>query len=155
MALFRSGYSNTNDFSPLFRLLDDYDAHRVANQEGRLTSWAPKFDVRENDNNYILDGELPGIDQKDINIEFTDPQTLLVKGHTEREYETPREREKHGRRADHRFWASERTVGDFQRVFSFPTRVDQDSVRASLKQGILNVTIPKAQTPSTKRIAIS
>lgn len=85
----------TGDFSPLFRLLDDYDSHRSAtsptNARGggprhasAIRSFAPKFDVREQKDSYELIGELPGIDQKDVQIEFTDSSTLVVKGRVER-----------------------------------------------------------------------
>jgi HSP20 family protein len=85
----------TGDFSPLFRLLDDYDTHRSASSPSTnrgagprhasaIRSFAPKFDVREQKNSYELIGELPGIEQKDIQIEFTDSSTLVVKGRVER-----------------------------------------------------------------------
>ncbi|EEP80614.1 30 kDa heat shock protein [Uncinocarpus reesii 1704] len=85
MALFpRSGPHS--EFGTLFRLLDDYDAHRSDRSGGGALSFAPKFDVRETKEAYMLDGDLPGIDQKDINIEFSDPHTLVVHGRTERSY---------------------------------------------------------------------
>lgn len=162
MALFRSSFPSTGDFAPLFRLLDDYDNHRSGRQSTALRSFAPRFDVRESSDAYHLDGELPGIAQKDISIEFTDPQTLVVKGRTEREYTEPQpeaEAEQEGeskssKAKQHRFWATERSVGEFQRTFAFPTRVDQDAVKASLKNGILSVLVPKATTAATKKITI-
>lgn len=166
MSLFRTNFPGTGDFAPLFRLLDDYDNHRSSRQAPALRSFAPRFDVRESSDAYHLDGELPGIAQKDINIEFTDAQTLVVKGRTEREYTTPEpQTESEGEKAEgessvskakpqHRYWASERSVGEFQRSFSFPTRVDQDAVKASLKNGILSVVVPKATTAATKKITI-
>ncbi|KLJ11867.1 hypothetical protein EMPG_12960, partial [Blastomyces silverae] len=69
------------DFTPLFRLLDDYESHRSGSEStSALRTFAPRFDVRETKDAYHLDGELPGINQKDIDIEFTDSQTLVVKG---------------------------------------------------------------------------
>jgi len=53
-----------------------------------------------------------------------------------------------------RYWVSERSIGEFQRTFSFPARVDQDAVRASLKNGILQISVPKASTPASRRINI-
>ena len=92
MAFFSSIPSN--DFSPLFRLLDDYDSHRASSGHGSsggprhasaVRSFSPKFDVREHKDAYELIGELPGIDQKDIHIEFSDSSTLIVKGRVERD----------------------------------------------------------------------
>lgn len=166
MSLFRTSFPSSGDFAPLFRLLDDYDNHRTGRQQSALRSFAPRFDVRESSDAYHLDGELPGIAQKDIAIEFTDPQTLVVKGRTEREYTaTDPQVDNAGEEAEgeantpknkhqHRYWASERSVGEFQRTFAFPARVDQDAVKASLKNGILSVLVPKATSPTTKKITI-
>lgn len=154
-----------SDFGSLFRLLDDYDAHKADRRGGytSVTSFAPKFDVRELKDVYKLDGELPGIEQKDIHIEFTDPHTLVIKGRTEREYHSEQGgkqdegaagKAKEKEQPEVKYWLSERSVGEFQRVLSFPTRVDQDNVKASLKNGVLSVTLPKAAPPPAKRITI-
>jgi len=81
----------TNDFTPMFRLLDGYADHVANTRSGWPNSslatdfkaWRPKFDVKENKDNYELLGELPGIQQQDISIEFTDPHTLSIRGRTE------------------------------------------------------------------------
>jgi HSP20 family protein len=194
------------EFAPLFRLLDDYDVHRSSRGGfSSVRSWAPKFDVKEVKDAYQLEGELPGIDQKDIQIEFTDPHTLVIKGRTEREYtstpaveegpataaieapkegtETPKSHQATVEDEDaqaqstsakpstetavektsskevsstpaSKYWVSERSVGEFHRAFSFPSRVDQDAVKASLKNGILSIVVPKATAPTSKRITI-
>ncbi|KAI9772243.1 MAG: hypothetical protein M1840_000992 [Geoglossum simile] len=54
-----------------------------------------------------------------------------------------------------KYWVTERSVGAFHRSFSFPSRVDQDAVKASLRNGILSIVIPKAPAPQTRRIEIS
>lgn len=121
MSLFRpfpiTGNSGS-DFGPLFRLLDDYDIHRASRDQtnGTVNTYAPRFDVRETKDSYNLDGELPGALQKDVEIEFSDPQTLVIKGHSERQYRNPSNKEEE----DHRYWVSERSTGEFQRVFHFP-----------------------------------
>ena len=52
------------------------------------------------------------------------------------------------------YWVSERSVGEFHRQFGFPSRVDQDHVKASLKNGILNIVVPKAQAQQARKISI-
>ncbi|KAJ5748062.1 uncharacterized protein N7511_009758 [Penicillium nucicola] len=172
-------YSHTG-CSPLFQLLDDYEGC----QKAQPRTFTPAFDVRELDGSYHLDGELPGVDQSNIEIEFTDPHTLVIHGHTERRYskedstpsrspspgwhqptvededaesiatsDTASSHEKAQPSPAH-FWASERPTGEFQRTFSFTARVDQDSVRASLKNGVLSVVVPKQALPQTKKIRI-
>lgn len=179
-------FPRTGDFAPLFRLLDDYDLHRSGrsghasgSSSSSISSFAPRFDVRESKDAYHLDGELPGIAQKDIEIEFSDPQTLNIKGRAVREYhsndETPKsasvEDEKNDKETavqkssdkkevsksnnnNFKYWVTERSVGEFHRSFNFPSRVDQDGVKASLKNGVLSVVVPKAAPPTSRRINI-
>lgn len=188
-----------SEFQPLFRLMDDYESHRNSRQS-IIRSFQPKFDVAEHKDHYELHGELPGIDQKDIQLEFSDPNTLVIKGRTEREStsddgshvagritgevhdqnqqqqgyhkatveddgpasgdkassETQLAQKPSAEVAQHkpRVWVSERSVGEFHRSFSFPLRVDQDNVKASLKNGILSVVVPKAAAHQSKRINI-
>jgi hypothetical protein len=52
------------------------------------------------------------------------------------------------------YWISERSVGQFERSFSFQARVDQDAVKASLKNGVLSIVVPKAKAPESRRINI-
>lgn len=200
-----------NDFAPFFNLLDDTFSHvdRAQRHHNQSRQWAPRFDVREEKDAYQLEGELPGLEQKDIQIEFTDEHTLVIKGRTERRVEsgTPpstqgriEEAEKPAAQDDRhqptvedddastkeksaatgessstavatqsqskdvakapeqqpksRVWISERSVGEFQRSFSFPARVDQDGVKASLKNGILSIVVPKAHAPQSRRINV-
>ncbi|GAB1213950.1 hypothetical protein ATERTT37_003105 [Aspergillus terreus] len=197
MALF-SNFSN--DFAPLFQLLDDYDSHRSCPPKQKVTpvrTFSPRFDVYEANDGYHLNGELPGVDQNNVEIEFTDPHTLVIKGRAERTYSTSSQQEsaddttsdasssksrqptvededdadaksvssstskskqvvpqKQQSEPTYKFWVSERSVGEFHRAFSFPTRVDQDSVKASLKNGILSVLVPKEPAPKLKKIRV-
>ncbi|MCJ1399685.1 hypothetical protein MMC11_002887 [Xylographa trunciseda] len=193
------------DFAPLFRLLDDYDDHRSGSSNTRhgasssIRAFQPRFDVREEKESYLLNGELPGIDQKDVSIEFTDNNTLVIKGRTEREYSsgtpaieggaeqgkiteageghqyhkatvedestdgaaTPAsgstevvKHKEQPKQQKFKYWVSERSVGEFHRSFTFPGRVDQDAVKASLKNGILSVVVPKAHEKASRKISI-
>lgn len=174
---------------PFLSLFNDTfnELQKLSDSAGR--SFAPKFDVREGEDKYILEGELPGIAQKDIAIEFLDDQTLTIKGRTEhyrREGSAPegakasdaaggapteqagpsatdnskhlttvgsQEVSKH--KAEHTYWLTERSVGEFARSFAFPNRVDQDNVKASLKDGILSVVVPKLKkSGETRKIQI-
>lgn len=196
-----------NDIAPLFRLLDDYNTHTSTGGSSHsfpsaVRSFTPKFDVREHKESYELQGELPGIDQKDVHIEFADPHTLVIKGHVERDYSSDGAHQARGRitgevndaSASHKatveddddeaaknkktddnnkggqvskksgqgntasaapkYWVSERSVGEFHRAFTFPSRVDEDGVKAKMVQGILSVTVPKAVEHKGKRINV-
>ena len=202
-------FPNT-EYGPLFRLLDDYTNQYSSGNStsSSIRAFHPKFDVREHKDSYELQGELPGIEQKDVHIEFADPHTLVIKGRIEREYSSDGSQaargsitgevtdntshkatvededaetshtsgkgagkdgqkggEKNGQVAKSggsdqvqkggtKYWVSERSVGEFHRAFSFPSRVDQDNVKASLKNGILSIQIPKATTHQAKRIPV-
>lgn len=92
----RSYFAPEASFTPLFRLLDDFDnysrevsaqqpgaknAHRAA-----LPTFSPRFDVKETETGYELHGELPGVEKENVRIEFTEPQTIVISGRTERTY---------------------------------------------------------------------
>lgn len=212
MSLFqRNFYTPEASFTPLFRLLEDFDNYSRQDNgttQGRrtgLAQWQPKFDVRETDSAYELHGELPGMSKENVSIEFTDSQTLHVKGKVERTYSsgtppagalegtsttgaitdgkegesksashkptvedatedgTPKESEgevattsEEKKPADSaKYWLTERSVGQFSRTFNFPARVDQDSVSANFKDGILSITVPKAAKHEPRRIAVN
>lgn len=147
--------------------------------------------MKELGDSYELYGELPGIEQKDVDIEFTDSSTLTIRGRTERSYSSgtpPRgfvegaaapAAIESGQSSEHKatvedenetskvtkgqantaaegkFWVSERSVGEFSRSFSFPERVDQEHVRASMKNGILSIVVPKAKKQEKRKITVS
>ena len=185
MATLFPRFPSDHGLDSLFRLLDaDVTPQRASHS---VRSFSPKFDVKEDAKSYELHGELPGIEQKDIDIEFVDNNTLVIKGRTEREYKSSNDEndkrgkaahrttledekadekpstdiaksqknegavEKHKEQPGHRYWVSERSVGEFQRTFSFPGKVDRDAVKASLKNGILSVVVPKLKKEAESR----
>ncbi|TQV95775.1 heat shock protein [Cordyceps javanica] len=234
----RTVYNTEASFTPLFRLLDDFDSYSrqcqpASNSSSRqckkqqqqqqhfrkpaVSHWQPKFDVRETSSAYELHGELPGLNKNDVSIEFTEPQTLVVRGKVERTYtagtspnaeaaapapaveesqpgEEPAAPSHKATVADEddasiqeengfevvsetsntapatpeteaatvatpvdksKYWLTERSVGEFARSFSFPSRVDQDSVTAAFQDGILSISVPKAKKHETIRISIN
>ena len=97
MSLFTSPryYSAEPNFGGLFRLIDDWDRHvqqqggdSVSHRQGarHLPLISPKFDLKETEGAYELHGELPGIEKDRVSIEFSDEQTLVVRGSIERSY---------------------------------------------------------------------
>lgn len=95
------------------------------------------------ENSYRLDGDLPGVDKNDVQVEFTDDNTLTVKGHSKREptSENP----------EQLWWYSERSVGDFRRSFRFPGPVDREHIDATLKDGVLSISVPKTGDSTVNR----
>ena len=123
----------------LSRLLDD-------SQGGLSTEsglWAPSVDIRETDDALLVQAELPGIEKKDVHLEVKDG-VLTISG--ERHYEKDVKEEN-----AHRV---ERAYGRFSRRFSLPTNIDADKVNASMKNGVLEVRLPKRESAKSRAIAI-
>ena len=166
--------------------------------------------MKEASSAYELQGELPGFEQKDLNIEFVDERTLVIKGRhtytnekaaeegqqkasaTEDVSDTASEKSANYQKPtvedeyvdagaesqeaepktsssevtkaaelkqavaepQSKYWVSERSTGEFERRFAFPGRVNQDEVKASLKNGILSIVVPKIVESESRRIAI-
>jgi HSP20 family protein len=105
--------------------------------------WVPAFDIKENEKEYVVIAELPGIDTKDLDVSLSDG-VLTVKGEKRQEHE-----EKHG--DYHRI---ERRYGSFQRSFRLPGKVKTDNIDANYKDGILKLTLPKTEESETKKIEV-
>lgn len=129
--------------SAVGRLLDNYE--NMFSNLGQLQTYAPSFDVRETEKSYHLDGELPGVQKEDLEIEFENEHCLKIKAHSERESTTEKDS----------WLASERSVGNFWRTFNFPTPVDPDHTQAHLKDGVLSLEVPKSiRKETSKKVVI-
>jgi len=122
----------------LTRLLDS-DAS-AASERG---SWLPAVDVRETKDALIIHAELPGISKDDIQVEVHEGR-LTLSG--ERKYEKEVDEEN-----VHRI---ERAYGKFSRSFSLPRDVDTNAVDASMKDGVLEIRLPKKETAKPKSITV-
>jgi HSP20 family protein len=122
------------------RLFDDFHPFGRWPSIRRMTgsghsSWpvAPAMDLVERDNEYEITAELPGIDEKDVELKLAN-RTLTIKGEKTEQKE---EKEKD-------YYLSERRFGSFQRSFQLPEGVDQDKIEAHFSKGVLTVKVPKA-----------
>ncbi len=94
----------------------------------------PKIDVVENDKEIKVTAELPGMEEKDIEVNFS-RDTLMIKGEKKAEREEKKED----------CYFMERSYGTFQRAIPVSAGVDGDKVEASFKNGVLKVTLPKTE----------
>jgi HSP20 family protein len=104
----------------------------------------PLVDIKETKDDLILTAEIPGISKSDINISFTE-NTLTIKG----------EKKEEKKEADHNFHKSERRFGSFTRSFTLGTQIDVDKVKASCKDGLLVIEMPKKEEVKPREIPIS
>jgi HSP20 family protein len=109
-----------------------------------LQGWAPALDVQEDKDAYTVRVELPGLKREDIEVHLQE-DALVISG--ERRHEEPKEGTEVHR--------SERFYGKFSRALTFPTGVNGDKVTASYKDGVLTVTVPKAEAAKPKQITVS
>ena len=127
---------------------DDFWRRPFRSLAGAERGWTQKFvatpaaDVAETDKAYEITAELPGIDQKNIEVNVANGG-ITIKGEKTEEVE---EKKKD-------YYLSERRYGSFERYFDLPEGVDADKIEATFKNGVLKVTLPKtaeAQKPAKK-----
>lgn len=104
----------------------------------------PVVDIVEHEKDYEINAELPGMDEKNIEISLSDG-TLTIQG----EKQDEKEEKKKG------YYMSERRYGSFQRAFRVPTGVDNDKIEASFAKGVLKITLPKSAEAQKKEKKIT
>ena len=97
-------------------------------------TFTPRIDVVDTDKEIKVSAELPGLDEKDIDVSLT-KESLTIKG------EKREEKEEKGKD----YYRSERSYGSFTRTIPLPLEIDTDKVAASFKKGVLTVTLPKTK----------
>jgi HSP20 family protein len=112
--------------------------------ESPLRAWAPAIDVREDADNFVIRAELPGLKRDDINVSLQDGALVISGERTVEKVEDGVE--------IHR---QERYYGKFQRALSLPAPVAANQIKAQYKDGVLIVTLPKAEEAKPKQIDIS
>lgn len=135
-------------WEPLREMEDMFDRYTSRlgwpnmNQEALSTSaWSPKVDIVETDKEYLIKAELPEVDKEDVKVNIENGE-LRLSG------ERKQEKEEKGKK----FHRVERYHGSFMRSFSLPDNVDADNIKASFKDGMLNLSLPKSgETPSLTR----
>jgi HSP20 family protein len=106
--------------------------------------WVPAMDLVENEGEYVLSADLPGLSESEVNIEVQD-NVLTISGERKSEHEE--------RKAGYR--RVERSSGSFRRSLALPKGVDPESVSATFDKGVLEVTVPKPAQPVARKVQIS
>jgi len=111
--------------------------------EGSFGAWAPPVDIFEKDDHLVIRAEIPGVQKEAMDVRIEQGVLTL---HGERKQETEIREEN--------AYRMERAYRTFTRSFTLPTTVDASKVTASYKDGILEVTVPKAETAKPKKVEI-
>jgi HSP20 family protein len=136
--------SLTRNFDQLFDTLAPGSTRGPNGEETDfLGTWYPAVDIFDNDNEIILKAELPGLKKEDIDIHVED-NLLTLRGERKREEEVK----------EKGFFRSERAYGAFSRSFTLPATVAVKKISADYKDGILAVTLPKAEEAKPRQIEV-
>ena len=107
-------------------------------------AWSPAVDIYETENEVVLKAELPGVDQKTIDI-HVENNTLTLRGERKLEKETKQEN----------YHRIERAYGSFFRSFTLPGTIDQEKIHAGYQDGVLTVQMPKREETKPKQIKVA
>ena len=99
----------------------------------------PQVDIGATDKEYSITVEVPGVDEKDVKVEVAD-NTMIIKGEKKQEKEEK----------DKNYYRVERSYGSFQRVLSLPEDAGQDDIKATFKNGVLTIKMPRKSLPKSK-----
>lgn len=109
---------------------------------GGDATWAPALDATETEHGWNVTVDLPGVGSESVDVTF-DRNTLTVRGSRQRV-------EAEGTRAGIR----ERAMGTFERSLRFPQHVDSEKISAGFKDGVLTITVPKAESAKPRKIVV-
>lgn len=136
-------------FGRLTNLRDEIDRlfeaplAELARSSQLLSGWTPAFDVYEDKDNFYVRAELPGMRKEDIDVSMHNG-SLSVSG----------ERKSEEKLKDVEVYRAERFFGRFQRTVTLPTQVAVEKIKAQYKDGILSITLPKAEEAKPKHIDV-
>jgi HSP20 family protein len=126
------------------KLFDDFLGRPLMRTEWSEGVWNPSVDISETKDNVIIKAEMPGLSKEDVKISVHD-NMLTLTGEKKQEKE---EKETNYHRV-------ERNYGAFSRSFTLPTSVKNDNIKATYKDGVLSITLPKTEEVKPKEIPIS
>ena len=111
---------------------------------GDNAMWTPAIELKDIGNEFVLRAQLPGIDAKDLDVQVTKDAVSLSGEHRQE-----------NRSEENGFFRSEFRYGKFQRVIPLPTEVQNDTVKAEFKEGILSLTLPKVEQAKVVKLDLA
>jgi len=129
--------------SDIDRMFDDFFTRSPFSRSYGAEEWMPAVDISETGKEIIVNAEIPGMDAKDIDISING-RLLTIKGERKQEQEEKGEN----------YHRIERRYGSFSRSLELPVDVNADKVKATYKEGVLKLNLPKAKEQSVKKIEV-
>jgi len=133
------------EFSKLFDSFNNRFGLKSSKEDEDFANavWSPLTDIREDEDKYSLHLDLPGVKKEDVKITFNNGQ-IAISG--ERNFEKEEKNSK--------YHHVERAFGKYYRAFNLPEKIIEDRIDAEFKDGILKITIPKAEEAKPKQIEV-
>jgi HSP20 family protein len=138
-----------NALSDFDRYFESFFGDSILAPTSRMLNHLPAVDIRETENAYVLDMDLPGFDEKNIEV-HVDGSSLTIASKQEEARDVKKDEENQGT-----FVLRERRVNSFSRSFKLPENADSEAVNASFKNGILNLEIKKRAEAQKRAIQIN
>ena len=152
--MFNNALSTQSSREPLFNFIDrffnDSAPNGLSNQPTDVMptnrTWLPPVDIYETESSFVATADLPGLSKDDLEIDLEN-NLLTVSG--ERRFEKNTEDD------NGKFRRVERAYGSFRRSFNLPATVDAAKVKATFKDGVLTLDMPKSEAAKARKIAVA
>ncbi len=125
------------------RMFDEAFTRKGFNDDASMGAWRPDVDIYDTDNALIVKAELAGVPKENVTVDVKD-NILTIKGERSVDKEVKEEN----------YYRRERSFGSFQRSFTLPAAINPDNIKATYKDGILEIEIPKPEEKKPKQVTI-
>jgi len=126
----------------LRRMFRDFE--QSSEEPSSVAVWTPPVDIYETDNEVVVRADLPGIDQRDLDIRLEN-NVLTLKGERKMEQEVKEDN----------YHRIESAYGTFVRSFTLPAIVEEDKIKAEYKNGVLKIVLPKKEQAKPRQIKVA
>ena len=124
-------------------MFHDAFPHLIADEDFTISTWKPVVDIFDKAGSIIIHAELPGITKDDVSIEIKE-NVLTLKG----------ERVEVKQVSEDKYFRKERSFGSFYRAFTLPSTINPENIKATFKDGVLEIEIPKPKEEKPKNVKI-
>jgi HSP20 family protein len=131
-------------FDTVTRRMFDRISEMDRDIKAEVSNFSPKVDIAEHDKAISLHVEIPGVNKEDVKISINEDRILSIHG----------EKKQGETQEDHKYIRIERRFGSFSRSFTLPENIDINGIQAEFSNGILTITLPKAEPEKPKSIEV-